>query len=93
MNETKYTRKQYMSNECTHHEYYAQFATPDNVALVVRSIGANKIIASTDEYMNDIPKMLWDRLPHHLSVINGMTSPSNKVCVAKACARVYKETK
>lgn len=59
---TGFTREQYMRQECTHDEFYAQFVTDSVVYLVVSAIGKESIIASTDPHFNDIPLAEWDRL-------------------------------
>ncbi len=95
------TRKEYInSNGASHRAYYAQFVTPALQAAIVDRIGANAIIASTDEYMNDIPIGRWDALEpitkHHaqklLRDIGGdFWSLGCSVCIAKEAARLWKE--
>lgn len=57
------TRKQYMNKEATFKEYYGQFSSPSVVACVVSYIGVDRLLASTDEHLNDIPMHLWDNAP------------------------------
>ena len=57
-----YTRKDYMNNVCTHHEYYSQFVTPGVISLVKTHIGEQKLLTSTDPHFNDILLAKWDRL-------------------------------
>lgn len=46
-----------------HRRYFAQFVTPAVIATVVRVIGADRLLASTDHpHMNDIPLARWDQL-------------------------------
>ncbi len=45
-----------------HRAYYAQYVTPEAVRGVVSYVGAERILASTDEHMNDIPLRLWDSM-------------------------------
>lgn len=87
----KFTRAQYMANECTHQQYYEQFVTPGVRARVNACIGLDRIRASTDPHFNDIPLFLWDRA-------HGNSFPSMKeagdfltlagmVCIQKAYAQ------
>lgn len=97
-----YTRKQYMSNPqpCTHQEYYQQFVTPALRGMVADFIGKERILASTDENLNDIPLKKWDALSTmvtlqvgHLigAANNGGISLSDCVCTAKAAARMIQQ--
>lgn len=58
----KYTRKQYMDRECSHRDYYGQFVNDPVRARVLRAIGKERLLASTDENLNDIPLRLWDTI-------------------------------
>jgi hypothetical protein len=51
-----------MHKRCTHREYYGQFVNDGVISAVVRTIGARKILASTDPHLNDIPLHRWDAL-------------------------------
>lgn len=87
---TKYTREQYLNNECTHHEYYKQFVTKGAIECVKRAIGKDRIINSKDEHFNDIALKLWDNL--YIPIPNGVDgSLATKVCIAKCAARMIKE--
>ncbi len=55
-----YTRADYMNGACSHRQYYGQFVTPYIKALVSRFIGKDRLMASKDEHLNDIPLQLWD---------------------------------
>ena len=57
-----YTREDYMGNACTHQQYYSQFVTAGLMGLVRRSIGEERLLASTNPHFNDIPLAEWDRL-------------------------------
>ena len=57
-----FTRKQYMDRECSHRQYYAQLVTPSTLAAVRSTFGAERLLASTDEHLNDIPRERWDAL-------------------------------
>jgi transcription termination factor NusB len=92
-----YTRKQYLNKECTHREYYEQFVNGSVEQIVRVSIGLDRILHSTDPYLNDIPLKRWDMLEyailqaagHKFCEVNqckGM-SLSDCVCIAKAAAR------
>ena len=102
------TRKEYMDagNGTLHHEYYIQFATKASRDLVLRTIGAEAIMASNDPHFNDIPLKRWDAMHDTLrGTINQRLkgqaenfeirrfgwSMSDAVCVAKAIAQEYKE--
>ncbi len=105
-NPIKFTRAQYMANECDHHTYYAQFATPGVISLVTMAIGKAKITNSTNEHFNDIPLQKWGNLKGSIGAMvgnllcdsNASTSAghrgyslSDTVYVAKAAARMIKE--
>lgn len=55
-------RKQYLAGEVSHEDYYGQFVNPELIAYVVGYIGAERILASSDPHMNDIPLAAWDWL-------------------------------
>ena len=95
-----YTRKQYMDNEVSHAEYYAQFGI-HLIKLVGNRIGKKRILKSNDPYFNDIPLAEWDRLePSVRQFVGGMirecngpkagVSLSDCVCAAKSAARIIK---
>jgi len=56
------TRKEYMDKEYTHEEYYGQFVNDAIIKIVGDSIGVDRIKASTDKHLNDIPLKEWDNL-------------------------------
>lgn len=58
----QFTRKDYMAGAVDHDTYYAQFALPEVVRAVEKSIGVEHIIQSADEHFNDISLHKWDRL-------------------------------
>jgi hypothetical protein len=87
---SSYTRQQYLDRECTHRQYYAQLVTEHTRERVAREIGLDRLLASTDEHLNDIPLKEWDRIKpsfngpwpegdHH--------SLAGAVCVNKEAAR------
>ena len=99
------TRKQYMNKEFTFREYYGQFVTPAIVASVASYIGKDKLLASKDLHLNDIPMRLWDNAPwfgmsRAVAEANKSThadksilavSNCDKVCVLKEAARQFIE--
>jgi hypothetical protein len=95
----KYTREEYMQNKVSHEEFYGQFITEGLKNCVARHIGMDAINASKDKHFNDIRLELWDTCPVPLDVLseikkaNGRNgySLSDRVCVAKECARQLKE--
>ncbi len=100
-----YSRKNYMDGDVDHATYYGQFATPEVVAYVIDRVGADRLLKSTDEHMNDIPLRIWDRLNppidfKALSESNYSTtgtpgstkiyySLSDVVCISKTAARMW----
>jgi hypothetical protein len=105
-----FTREAYMATYSTmtpaeraaaHRRYYAQFVTPGVLALVRAAIGLDRITASVDPHMNDIPLKEWDQLDPAIrpggarmhAKLNGACfwSLSDTVCVAKEAARHLKE--
>ena len=102
-----YTQQQYMNNECTHREYYAQFVTQRIRKIVADRIGKDAILASTDEHFNDIPLREWDAvigfsdyrpsinntlgLAAHFRECGDCVSASGLTCVMKEAARQIKE--
>lgn len=45
-----------------HRDFYGQFVNSETIDFVVKGIGAEKLLASRDEHLNDIPLMQWDAL-------------------------------
>jgi hypothetical protein len=90
-----FTRKEYMSKVCTHEQYYAQFVTENMKNDVIRAIGKDALMNSTDEHLNDIPLKKWDRLavPASWYVADKMRELGDYptlgglVCIAKEAAR------
>ena len=58
--ETLFTSQDRHDGKCTHDEYWSQFVTPGIRSHVERRIGVKRLLASTDEHLNDIPLGLWD---------------------------------
>jgi len=59
-----FTRKQYMTNECTHREYYGQFVTDEIKEAVLRVFSREKLVHAfqNDESFNTLPLYKWDRM-------------------------------
>lgn len=101
MNEI-YTRQQYMQDsredgKAAHRKYFGQFVTQATISRVVSIIGRDRLLASTDPHMNDIPLELWDKLTPQLPGSSGFIKAGdyytvgNGVCLAKEAARQYVE--
>lgn len=60
-------RRAYMAHEVDHQTYYEQFVTPRVEQTVSDVIGRDRILASTDPYLNDIPLSRWDNLANGTS--------------------------
>lgn len=104
----EYTRKDCLNGKCTHHEYYSQFVNDAVINMVKLHIGVDKIKKSTDKHFNDIPLGNWDMVrvdnvmdlekwrtlacPNYLGSNNYYYTKSDNVCIAKAAARIIKET-
>ena len=91
-----YTRKDYMSDKCTHEEYYGQLVTQGMKDHVVRAI-PQALAKSTDPVFNDIPLSTWDRLGmvynlrDEFKALGDIKSTAGMVCVLKEAARQVKE--
>ena len=90
-----FTRKDYMSNKCTHEEYYGQLVTQSIKDHVARAIPQG-LAKSTDPHFNDIPLATWDRIGAY-SVPSGefkklgdFRTAAGVVCVLKEAARQIK---
>lgn len=91
-----FTRKDYMSDKCTHEEYYGQLVTQGMKEHVARAIPQG-LARSTDPHFNDIPLATWDRLGtvYNLTTefeeLGDFRSKAGIVCVLKEAARQVKE--
>lgn len=56
------SRQEYLADKISHRDYYAQFITTGMIEQVKNKIGVDRIKASKDEHLNDIPLKLWDSL-------------------------------
>lgn len=97
------TRKDYLSASrdeahVAHRRYYGQFVDQRTITAVVREIGADKLLASTDPHFNDIPLARWDRLVDFLPLAASLRDAGDYltlgggVCIAKEAARQYVES-
>lgn len=95
---TYYTRAEYMKDSQTdgtaaHRRYFGQFVTPGTKYRVLSAIGLDRLKASTDPHLNDIPLPLWDQLTPQLPGSGQFVNAgdyytlSNGVCLAKEAAR------
>lgn len=98
------TREEYISASCddahaAHRRYYGQFVNQRTIDTVVRAIGADRLLASTDPHFNDIPLAKWDRLVGLLPLAASLRDAgdyltlSGGVCIAKEAARQYVESR
>lgn len=81
-------RKQYMAHQITHADFYLWLADAIGIMCCNLPVAIDRIQASKDEHLNDIPLSLWDRQDptvRRLAVQAGMRSWSlcDTVCVLK----------
>ena len=94
-----FTRNDYMSQRCSHAEYYGQFDSPEVRNAILRVIPMSDLMASHDPYMNDIKLSRWDDIRldgetlRKLTIANGhadvrhyVYAKSDIVCLAKEVA-------
>ena len=78
-----------------HRKYYAQFVNQSTINAVVRQIGKANLLASTDEYLNDIPLKLWDNcqciMAMRMEEAGDYLTIAGKVCILKEAARQWIE--
>jgi hypothetical protein len=96
-----YTRAEYMKDaqqegkgpSAAHRRYFGQFVTDGTKYRVLSVIGLDRLKASTDPHLNDIPLALWDKLTPKLPGSAGFSKAgdyytlANSVCLAKEAAR------
>lgn len=98
------TREEYIAaavdrdaGRAAHRRYYGQFVDQRTINYVVRAIGADRILASTDPHFNDIPLPEWDNLVRYLPLAASLRDAGDYltlgggVCIAKEAARQYVE--
>lgn len=92
-----FTRKDYMSDKCTHEEYYGQLVTQRMKEHIVRAIPQG-LARSTDPHFNDIPLSTWDRLSavydlgEQFKALGDYRTRAGIVCALKEAARQVKES-
>jgi hypothetical protein len=100
-----YCRAEYMAKDVSYADYYGQFGAKC-MRSVVSHIGVMPLRRSTDEHLNDIPLSRWDSTrisPEIMRLVaysnasctqgyEAGYSLSDTVCVAKAAARLWKES-
>ena len=91
-----YTRKDYMTDKCTHAEYYGQLVTQVMKDHIARAI-PQSLARSTDPHFNDIPLSTWDSLGmvyglrDEFKALGDFKTSAGMVCVLKEAARQVKE--
>ena len=84
-------RKKYMNHELTHQEYYMWLAGFIGATKAHLPVSQERVDASTDEHLNDIPLKLWDNqdyLIRRMASNKGLAwSLCDTVCVLKSLAR------
>ena len=97
----RFTRYDYLSQQCSHAEYYGQFDSPAVRSAILRVIPMSDLMASRDPYMNDIKLSRWDNIRldgealRKLTIANGhadarghyVYAQSDIVCLAKEVAK------
>ena len=91
------TRKQYMSSEVTHQQYYEQFSTEALREFVKQRFPVQELKAAYIEgkHLNSIPLQLWDNMAivtrqaveEKLRDAGDFWSLAGGVCILKAIAR------
>ena len=69
----RFTRNDYMSNRCSHAEYYGQFDSPAVRNAILRVIPMSDLMASFDPYMNDIKLSRWDSIRFDRETLRNLT--------------------
>lgn len=78
-----------------HHAYFSQFVNSWITDTVLSHIGRERLLASRDVHLNDIPLKLWDDLPWPFGMEKRIReagenmSLSTKVCIYKTAARLW----
>lgn len=91
-----FTRKDYMSDKCTHEEYYGQLVTQSIRDHVARAM-PQSIAKSRDPSFNDIPLDTWDRIGAYsvpsaeFKKLGDFKTAAGVVCVLKEAARQIRE--
>lgn len=93
LNGTDNLRKQYMDGSLTHMEYYTRIAEIIGASKRQVPVSQERIDASTDEHLNDIPLAVWDAMHpiiRSMAIRAGMIywSKSETVSVLKTVAKI-----
>jgi hypothetical protein len=92
MDKTIKTRDEYMNGKVEHREYYAQFITDEMVKQVKDNIGIERIKASKDKHLNDIPMKEWDGLSGiSFKIINGSQTLASRPQVSHKFVELCKQ--
>lgn len=96
----RFTRYDYLSQQCSHADYYGQFDSPAVRRAILRVIPMSDLMASRDPHMNDIKLSRWGNIRldgaalRKLTIANGhagvshyVYSQSDIVCLAKEVAK------
>ena len=92
------TRSDYLNNKCTHREYYAQFATRYEKALVASQFGKKKLAEEFEknENLNGIALQEWDNLARFINTNmrahGDYLTLAGAVCILKEAARQVAES-
>ena len=85
--------EQYTSGEITHREFYKPFVKESLKTAVRSKILLERLLASNDPHLNDIPLKEWDDLVFLLPIrdmldagMNTVNARSIRVCIAKEAA-------
>lgn len=94
---TIFTRNEYMAaslidGPAAFRRYYGQFVCDQHKDILASRIGLDRLLASTDKHLNDIPLHLWDNLPgivsaSKLKAAGDYLTLAGKVCIYKEAAR------
>lgn len=91
-------RARYMKNELGHDEFYCWLADQIGVTIEDLTITTDRILRSADPHFNDIPLSRWD--DNHYRIMSAARnrgrsswSMSDSVCIAKAIARRWLNTR
>lgn len=97
-NQTLFTRKQYLDNECTHDQYYGQFVTESTINTVLSYFSKEKLTEyyASDKNLKNIKLSVWDRMPlyaatYKMKDCGDWLTASGHVCILKRAARMIIE--
>jgi hypothetical protein len=83
-------RKRYMAGEISHHAYYCWLADSIGLKDTLIPASSERVLASQDESLNDIPLQLWDNqdfmVRQHAYAYRLPWSLCDTVCCLKALA-------